>query len=134
MNSFDFILSLISPRRIAMLKYLYEERHPNDIAEKFAISRQAVDKHLANLYLAGLVEKRIKEGKRPMVCYTISDAGLRFAENIEDTVENYMLEIRKNIEERIKELDRELVYGNIGEREYRALRKKLEARYSWLKW
>ena len=68
-----------------------------------------------------------------MVYYTISDAGLRFVENVEDAVENHILEIRKNVEERINELDRELVYGEINEREYRTHRKKLEARYSWLK-
>ncbi len=133
MNPFDFILNLISPQRIAILKYLYEERHPSDLAKKFSISRQAVDKHLAQLYLAGLVEKRIKVGKRPMVYYTISDAGLRFVENVEDVVEDHILEIRKNVEEEMKELDRKLVYGEINEREYRALRKKLEERYSWLR-
>ena len=107
-DSFRYILEILTPRRFAILKYLMKERHPEEVAREFSVSRQAADKHLAILYRAGLVEKHIKEGTRPMVYYQTTDAGAKFMNDM-------------------------LVNGELSEREYWHLRRKLEVRFEWVK-
>ncbi|NPA74985.1 MAG: winged helix-turn-helix transcriptional regulator [Euryarchaeota archaeon] len=126
------MLELLTPRRLEILKYLSKERHPEEIAAKFKISRQAADKHLSILYRAGMVSKKVKYGKRPMVYYQITDAGAKFISNVEDLIENHILGLQKEMKYQLRELDEMLVSGEISEREYRALRRKMEVRYRWL--
>ncbi len=132
-NSFRYMLETLTPRRFAILKYLMKERHPEDVAREFSVSRQAADKHLAILYRAWLVEKHIKEGTRPMVYYQTTDAGAKFINDIEEAVENHILEIKKYIYDKIREFDEMLVNGELSEQEYWHHRRKLEVRFQWVK-
>ncbi len=132
-DSFRYILEILTPRRFAILKYLMKERHPEEVAREFSVSRQAADKHIAILYRAGLVEKHIKEGTRPMVYYQTTDAGAKFMNDIVEAIENHILEIKKQISDKIREFDEMLVNGDLSEREYWHLRRKLEVRFEWVK-
>ncbi len=128
-----FILGILTPRRFEILKYLSKERHPDEIAAEFKISRQAADKHLSMLYRAGMVSKVVKYGKRPMVYYQITGAGAKFVSDVEDLVENHILGLKKEVRDQLRELDEMLVYGQISEEEYLRRRRIMERRLSWLK-
>jgi DNA-binding transcriptional ArsR family regulator len=123
---------VISPLRLQMLKELREDKHPEELAGKFGITRQAVDKHLAILYNLGLVDKRIKEGKRLMVFYRITSEGEEFLESFEDLAQGHLLSLRKRYKDELFTLDRMLVDGDITEREYRERKRALEKRFLWV--
>lgn len=131
MNSEEIILEALSPKRYTILLHLKDEKHPEDIAKELNITRQAVDKHLSLLYRCGLLEKRMKESNRMKVYYQISEAGIKLLDSIDDAISNYILEIEENMENKLRELDEALVYGNLSEMEYKYLRRKEEERFSW---
>ncbi len=126
------IAEMVSPLRIKILDTLRNERHPEDLAREFGITRQAVDKHLTLLYRFGLVDKRIKEGARPMVFYRITPEGEDFLQSFEDMARGHILNLRKRYKDELFTLDRMLVNGDITEREYRERRKILERRFQWV--
>jgi len=126
------IAALISPLRLKMLNLLRREMHPEELAQEFGITRQAVDKHLSLLYKYGLVDKRIKEGARPMVFYRITSEGEEFLQNFEDLAQGHIVNIRKRYKEEIFSLDRMLVDGEITEMEYRGRKRALDRRFQWV--
>jgi len=123
---------IVSPLRIKILKSLRGERHPEDLAREFNITRQAVDKHLNLLYRFGLVDKRIKEGARPMVFYRITPEGEELLQGFEDLAQGHILNLRKRYKDEIFALDRMLVEGDISEKEYKERRRVLERRFQWV--
>ncbi len=131
MNTEQFT-DVLTPVRIKILRMLREEKHPEEIAEKLSITRQGVDKHLSILYRYGMVDKRIKMGRRPMVFYRITSEGEDFLQNFEELVENHILAIKNRYKEELLTLDRMLVDGNITENEYLRARKDMEKRFSWV--
>ncbi|AGB04747.1 putative transcriptional regulator [Aciduliprofundum sp. MAR08-339] len=131
MNTEQFT-DVLTPVRIKILRMLREEKHPEEIAEKLSITRQGVDKHLSILYLYGMVDKRIKMGRRPMVFYRITSEGEDFFQNFEELVENHILAIKNRYKEELLTLDRMLVDGKITENEYLRARKDMEKRFSWV--
>ncbi len=126
------IASIISPLRLKMLNLLRRERHPEELSREFGITRQAVDKHLSLLYKYGLVDKRIKEGARPMVFYRITSEGEEFLQNFEDLEQEHIVNIRKKYKEELIYLDRMLVDGEINEMEYRRRKRALDKRFQWV--
>ncbi len=126
------IVRVISPLRVEMLNLLRKEMHPEELARRFQITRQAVDKHLAILYRYGFIDKRIKESVRPMVFYRVTSEGEEFMQNLEDLVQGHIMNIRKRYREELLSLDRMLVEGEINEREYRNKIRGLEKRFGWI--
>ena len=112
------IAGVLTPMRIRILKMRKDELHPEKLAAETQISRQGVDKHLAILYRYGMVDKRIRMGKRPMVFYHITSDGEDFLQNFEELVENHILAIKNRYKGELLTLDRMLVEGEIDEREY----------------
>ena len=132
MSIYKEITGVISPLRLEILRLLRKELHPEELAKKFNVTRQAIDKHLSVLYRYGLVNKRIKEGTRPMVFYRITSEGEEFLENLEDAIENYIISLKKRYKEELLNLDNMLVNGKINEGEYWRHRKSLEKRLEWI--
>ncbi len=131
MEKVEFVASQITATRLRILRMLRREKHPEEIAEELKITRQAVDKHLKILYDLGMVERKIKYGKRIQVYYEISEAGGEFLMNFEEIVNNYILSVRKSEREEIMKIDNMLVNGEINEREYLKRRKDIEKRFGW---
>ena len=127
------LLRALTPKRYEILKLLREEKHPDEIAKTLRISRQAADKHLSTLYRLGMVDKRIKEGNRPMVYYKSSEQAMELVCDLEELMESYINALRDEVSSQIKQLDENLVYGKITEGEYWRLRRRLEARFEWLR-
>ena len=127
---------VISPLRIKLLESLRDERHPEEMAREFGITRQAVDKHLSILYRFGLVDKRVKEGARLMVFYQITSEGEEFLQGFETLSEGHFVGLRKRYKEELINLDRMLVNGEMDEGEYRRRKRALEKRFGWVmeKW
>ncbi len=123
---------LLTSQRIVILRMLREERHASEIAERMGVSRQAVDKHLSLLYRFGLVDKRVKEGVRPMVFYRITSEGEEALQSFEDMASELVLALRKRYRSELINLDRMLVDGEITEREYRERRRSLDRRFRWV--
>ncbi len=132
MGPLERIANVISPLRMEILRSLRKEAHPEELAREFGITRQAVDKHLSILYRYGFVDKRIREGPRPMVFYRITSDGEEFLHNFEDLVEGHIMNIRKRYKDELFSLDRMLVDGEISEGEYRNKRKALSKRFEWV--
>ncbi len=128
----EHFADVLTPVRIKILRMLREEKHPEEIAEKLSITRQGVDKHLSILYRYGMVDKRVKMGRRPMVFYRITSEGEDFLQNFEELVENHILAIKNRYKEELLTLDRDLVDGKITENEYWRARKDMEKRFSWV--
>jgi DNA-binding transcriptional ArsR family regulator len=126
------IAAIISPLRLKMLDMLRKEMHPEELGRKFGITRQAVDKHLSLLYKYGFVDKRIKEGARPMVFYRITPEGEEFLQNFEDLLQGHIVNIRKRYKEEIFSLDRMLVEDEIDEKEYKSRKRALDKRFQWV--
>jgi len=124
---------ILTSTRIKILKELKEEKHPQELAERMRMTRQGVDKHLSILYKYGLVEKRVKFKKRPMIFYILTPEGEELLGNIEDAIESFILSIRNKYKEEIFNLDRMLVDGKIEENTYWERRRKMEERFSWVK-
>lgn len=123
---------IITPIRLRILKILREEKHPEDLANELNITRQGVDKHLAILYRYGLVDKRVKMDRRPMVFYRITSEGEDFLTNFENLVQEHIMSVRKRYKDEIFNLDRMLVDGEISESEYWNRRREIERRFSWV--
>ncbi len=132
MNPSEKISLIVSPLRIKLLDSLRDERHPEDLAREFKITRQAIDKHLSILYRYGLVDKRIKEGIRPMVFYRITSEGEEFLQNFENMAEGHFISVRKRYKDELLTLDRMLVDGELNEGEYKRRRNALDKRFKWV--
>ncbi len=132
MDSYSYVAGLISPTRIKILRELRGECHPEVLAKKFKMTRQGMDKHLAILYQAGLVDKIIKDDGRPMTYYTISQEGECFLQNFVDLVDNLVIDLKKRRKYELMSLDRDLVEDKLNEKEYLIKKKKIESRFKWV--
>ncbi len=126
------IADMLNSTRIAVLRELREERHPDYLAEKFGVTRQAVDKHLSILYSLGMVDRRVKNEARLKVYYVITPEGEDFLDGFFDLAMNHLIALRKRYKEGLFNLDRMLVEGEMSEAEYRRMRKALDKRFSWV--
>ena len=132
MDIYSRVADVISPIRIRLLRKLRKERHPEELAMEFDMTRQGVDKHLAILYQAGLVDKKIKEMKRPMIFYFLTKEGESFLQDFENLAENLGMDLRKRQKEELLYLDKMLVDGQINEDEYLRKKRALEKRFGWV--
>ncbi len=132
MDMYSQVADVISPIRIRILRELKEEKHPEELAMEFNMTRQGVDKHLAILYQMGLVDKKIKEMKRPMIFYFLTKEGESFLQDFENMVENLVMDLRKRQREELLALDKMLVDGEISEAEYLRKKRNLEKRFRWV--
>ncbi len=132
MDMYSQVAEVISPIRIRILRELKEDKHPRELAMEFNMTRQGVDKHLAILYQMGLVDKKIKEMKRPMIFYFLTKEGESFLQEFENMVENLVIDLRKRRREELLALDKMLVDGMINEAEYLRKKRNLEKRFRWV--
>ncbi len=132
MDFYYHVAELISPTRIKILRELKNEKHPEELAAEFEMTRQGVDKHLAILYNMGLVDKKIKDMKRPMIFYFLTKEGECFLQDFENLVENLVIDLRKRQREELLVLDKMLVDGKISEAEYLRKKSNLEKRFRWV--
>ena len=132
MNPSEKMSFIISPLRIRILESLMEEKHPEELAREFGITRQAVDKHLFLLYQYGLVDKRVKAGTRPMVFYQITAEGEELLQSFENIAEGHFVSVKKRYKEELFTLDRMLVNGELTEGEYKRRKNALDKRFGWV--
>jgi len=132
MDIYSRVAHIVSPIRIRLMRELRMEKHPEELAMEFDMTRQGVDKHLAILYQSGLVDKKIKEMKRPMIFYFLTKEGESFLQDFENLVENLAMDLIKRQKEELFSLDNMLVDGKISEAEYLGKKRDLEERFRWV--
>jgi len=124
-----------SPTRLQILKLLRQGfDHPEDLAKKMKIRRQAVDKQLSELFYWGLVDRSaiFAATGRPKIVYRLTRRGSDLANLLERAAADYRASFRGDLEQEIEALEVKLAAGEIAEEMYFKKRKEIEARYKWV--
>ncbi|MBI5001256.1 MAG: winged helix-turn-helix transcriptional regulator [Euryarchaeota archaeon] len=94
--------------------------HPEDIARKLEVTRQAVDRTVRELFEAGVLDRSAifpREG-RPKIIYTISKEGRNLLRAIEEAGNHYQAELAGRKDAALRELDGRLAAGEMSEEIY----------------
>ena len=124
-----------SPTRLLILKLLQQGfDHPEDLARKMKIRRQAVDKQLAELFFWGLVDRSAESAPtgRPRILYFVTKRGADLAALLEKAAGDFRASFREDFERELADLEAKLAAGQIAEEMYFKKRKEIEARYKWV--
>ena len=124
-----------SPTRVRILKLLQQRfDHPEDLAKKMKIRRQAVDKQLTELFHWGLVDRSAEFAPtgRPRIMYYVTKRGADLADLLEKAAGDFRASFREDFERELADLESKLAGGEIAEEMYFQKRKKIEARYRWV--
>jgi len=124
------------PTRLQILKLLQQGfDHPEDLAKKMKVRRQAVDKQLSELFFWGLVDRSavFAPTGRPRIVYMITKRGGDLVALLEGAAREFRATFRQDMERELEELESKLAAGEIAEEIYFKRRKEIEARYTWVK-
>jgi len=124
-----------SPTRLQILKLLRQGfDHPEDLAKKMKIRRQAVDKQLSELFDWGLVDRSavFAPTGRPRIVYRVTLRGGDLVDLLERAAKDYKASFRGDFEQELEGLEAKLAAGEIAEEMYFKKRKEIEARYQWV--
>ncbi len=135
MESMDVALKIaevLTPLRLKILRSIVEEKHPEELAKDFGLTRQAMDKHLSILYSRGFLAKIVKYEGRPKVYYRLTDEGDELLRNFEGIANDFLMALRNRYKEELFTIDRMLVDGEISEGEYKKKKRTLDMRYGWV--
>ena len=105
--------------------------HPDDLAKRLKVSRQAVDKHLLTLLDKGLVDRSAifpTEG-RPKVIYAVSAAGGNLLDRLGEVLMGYRQTKMEEFRTALGVLDDDLAGGRLDEEVYLKRRRALEKQY-----
>ena len=125
-----------SPTRLQILKLLQQGfDHPEDLAKKMKVRRQAIDKQLLELFNWGLVDRTavFPPGGRPRIVYQVTPRGKGLVDLLEKAVHDYRESFREDFRRSLAELEAQLAAGEIAEEMYFKKRKDIEALYDWVK-
>ncbi len=124
-----------SPTRLQILKLLQQGfDHPEDLAKKMKIRRQAVDKQLAELFYWGLVDRSavFAATGRPRIVYRVTKRGADLVALLERAAQDFRAALREDLDRELESLESTLAAGEIAEEMYFKKRKEIEARYEWV--
>ena len=131
----EVIRIVASATRLKILKLLQQGfDHPEDLAKKMKVRRQAIDKQLLELFDWGLVDRAavFPPTGRPRIVYQAT----RRAKDIVDLLDRAAMEFRDgfrgDFQREMDDLEAKLAAGEVAEEMYFKKRKELEARYEWV--
>ncbi|MEW5936873.1 MAG: hypothetical protein AB1665_03520 [Candidatus Thermoplasmatota archaeon] len=108
--------------------------HPDEIAQRTASTRQAVDKQLDILQAAGLVEKKAftHSTGRPKVLFSVTEVGRKLIHDLEAALTRYLAAQEKEFKRAIEHLDLLLLKGELNEEIYQKKVEEMKERYRFL--
>ena len=124
-----------SPTRLQILKLLQQGfDHPEDVAKKLKVRRQAVDKQLVELFGWGLVDRAavFPPTGRPRIVYQVTQRGKDLVDLLEKSAQDFRASFRGDFERELEALEAKLAAGEIAEEMYFKKRKEIESRYEWV--
>jgi len=128
------ILSELSSKtRNDVIECLKQGRtHPEEIAKKIGITRQAVDVCLLKLYKLGIVDRDaiFPPKKRPKISYRLTERGIILLEDVENVVEKYRDMLEKDFFRAQEDLENQLLNGKISEGIYKKRFAQLKSYYA----
>lgn len=128
----EIVHRLTSSTKIILSTMLTKPMSPEDMASMLNITRQAVDKHVKEMQFYGIVEKIwVTAGKRPRVEFKLSQTGSHFYSSMKEFIEEFRVHGREDLENQIKDLDLQLIDGNIDQVRYLELKGGLEQSMKW---
>ena len=125
-----------SATRLQILKLLQQGfDHPEDLAKKMKIRRQAVDKQLVELFDWGLVDRAavFPPTGRPRIVYQVTRRGKDLVDLLDRAAKEYQEGFRGDFQREMDDLEAKLAAGEIAEEMYFKKRREIEARYDWVK-
>lgn len=131
----EIVRTAATPTRLQILKLLQQGfDHPEDLATKMNIRRQAIDKHLVELFNWGLVDRAavFPPKGRPRIVYQMTQRGKELVDVLERAAKEYRDSFRGDFERELEALEAKLAAGEIAEEMYFKKRGELEARYTWV--
>lgn len=131
----DLIRAAASEARTVVLRLLVQGfDHPSDIAKKLKVQRQSVDKHLAELFAWGLVDRSavFPPSGRPRIVYQITGRGRDLLDLLERTAKAYLDSFASDYRVELEALEAKLAAGEIAEEMYFKRRREVEGRYKSL--
>ena len=137
MDSLDarLLRSLSSETRLEVIRLLKEGiDHPGDLAKEVGVVRQAIDKHLLDMYSMGLVDRsaHFPPTGRPKIVYSLTPRGANLYNSINKLIMEFSGDMRAQHAELKRELDTKLIMGQIGEKGYRKKLEELDSQFSVL--
>ncbi len=128
----ELIRIVASATRLQILKLLQQGfDHPEDLAKKMKIRRQAVDKQLVELFDWGLVDRAavFPPTGRPRIVYQVTLRGKDLVELLDRAAKEHHDGFRQDFQREMDDLEAKLAAGEIAEEMYFKKRKEIEARY-----
>ena len=131
-DALDLIRTAASEARAEVLRLLTQGfDHPSEIAKKLKVQRQSIDKHLAELFAWGLVDRSavFPPNGRPRIVYQITQRGRELLDLLDRTAKAYLDSFRTDYQLELEALEAKLAAGEIAEEMYFKRRRDLEGRY-----
>ncbi len=127
-NKFLFLLELLSNEtRLEILRILSNEAlNPEDLAKRLNISRPAVEKHIKRFKQYGIIRKEIRGYYVPRFMYLTRKETDAFLATLFNLIREYVDQVALVLEEELDELERDLIVGNVAEKEFIARKKEIE--------
>ncbi len=131
----EIIRVCASSTRLQILKLLQQGfDHPEDLAKKLKVRRQAVDKQILELFGWGLVDRSavFPPTGRPRIVYQVTARGKDLVELLEKAAVDFRSSFRGDYERELEDLDAKLAAGEIAQEMYFKKRKEIDSRYKWV--
>ncbi len=124
--------TLTSRAKMNIVERLSTSTSPASLAERMGMTRQAIDKHLKELLLYGIVEKIWVTGPtKPRLEYKVTSLGVSFYKKTGDLILEYREEGIAEYNEKLKSFDLRLLNGDIDVAKYEQLKSSLKEEMSW---
>ena len=124
--------TLTSRAKMNIVERLSTSTSPASLAERMGMTRQAIDKHLKELLLYGIVEKIWVTGStKPRLEYKVTGLGASFYKKTDDLILEYREEGLAEYNEKLKSFDIHLLNGDIDMAKYEQLKSSLKEEMSW---
>src|SRR2546425_8943875 len=104
----ELIRIVASATRLAILKLLQQGfDHPEDLAKKMKVRRQAIDKQLLELFGWGLVDRAavFPPSGRPRIVYQMTKRGRDLVELLEKAAREFRESFREDFQRSLEELE-----------------------------
>ena len=130
----EAIHTLTSSSKENLVALLSKPRAPEDIADALKMTRQAVDRHLKDMMVYGIVEKIwVTGGRRPRVEFKLSPLGHYFFDSMNEFMSSFKERGREDLDTRLKSLDLLIIKGEVDQKRYSELKKELESNLEWFR-
>ncbi|MFX1512096.1 MAG: ArsR/SmtB family transcription factor [Promethearchaeota archaeon] len=128
-NRFLFLLELLSNEtRLKILRILSQEAlNPEDLAKRLKISRPAVEKHIKKFKQYGIIRKEIRGYYVPRFMYLTRKETDAFLAALFNLMRRFVEQVIETTEEELDELERDLIIGNIIEKEFIIRKEEIES-------